>query len=41
MPNIERLINAYATIVDELDDATRPGVVDTPQRAAKAMAFSH
>ncbi|MBT7336031.1 MAG: GTP cyclohydrolase I FolE [Gammaproteobacteria bacterium] len=39
MPNIERLINAYATIVDELDDATRPGVVDTPQRAAKAMAF--
>jgi len=39
MPNIDRLIEAYTTIIDELDDVTRPGVLDTPKRAAKAMAF--
>ena len=39
MPNIDRLIEAYTNIIDELDDVTRPGVLDTPTRAAKAMAF--
>jgi GTP cyclohydrolase IA len=33
------LIQAYSTIIAEIDDLTRPGVRDTPQRAAKAMEF--
>ena len=39
MPNHDKLEAAYKTIIEELDDATRPGVLDTPKRAAKAMAF--
>lgn len=34
-----KLVEAYTTIITELDDITRPGVVDTPRRAAKAMEF--
>lgn len=33
------LVQAYATIIGEIDDLSRPGVRDTPLRAAKAMAF--
>jgi len=35
----ETLINAYRQIIEQVDDVTRPGVVDTPKRAALAMAF--
>jgi GTP cyclohydrolase I len=34
-----KLVKAYTTILTEIDDVTRPGVVDTPERAAKAMQF--
>ena len=33
------LLEAYTTIVSSVDDVTRPGVVDTPKRAAVAMEF--
>jgi GTP cyclohydrolase I len=39
MDSTSRLIDAYATIIAEIDDVTRPGVLDTPKRAAKAMQF--
>ncbi len=39
MEDVSRLIEAYATIIGEIDDVTRPGVLDTPVRAAKAMRF--
>jgi len=39
MPDTDKLIEAYTTILNELDDVARPGVVDTPKRAAKAMQF--
>lgn len=39
MTDIAKLTAAYRTIIDELDDVNRPGVLDTPTRAAKAMAF--
>jgi GTP cyclohydrolase IA len=39
MDSTSRLIEAYATIIGEIDDLTRPGVLDTPTRAAKAMMF--
>ena len=39
MDDTSRLIEAYATIIGEIDDLTRPGVLDTPTRAAKAMLF--
>jgi len=39
MPDTDKLIEAYTTIINELDDVARPGVVDTPRRAAKAMQF--
>ena len=39
MADEQRLEEAYRTIISELDDITRPGVVDTPKRAAKAMQF--
>lgn len=39
MPDTSRLIDAYSTIIAEIDDVTRPGVLDTPKRAAKAMQF--
>jgi GTP cyclohydrolase I len=39
MNDLSRLIEAYSTIIGEIDDVTRPGVVDTPKRAAKAMQF--
>lgn len=34
-----KLVEAYTTVIKEIDDVTRPGVVDTPERAAKAMQF--
>jgi GTP cyclohydrolase I len=39
MADLSKLVTAYTTIINELDDISRPGVQDTPQRAAKAMAF--
>jgi GTP cyclohydrolase IA len=39
MEDTSRLIDAYSTIIGEIDDLTRPGVLDTPARAAKAMMF--
>jgi GTP cyclohydrolase IA len=39
MEDTSRLIEAYSTIIGEIDDLTRPGVLDTPVRAAKAMMF--
>ena len=39
MSALSRLIEAYSTIIGEIDDVTRPGVVDTPTRAAKAIQF--
>ena len=35
----ETLINAYTQIIKEVDDVSRPGVVNTPARAAIAMEF--
>lgn len=39
MTDQDKLVEAYTTIISEIDDVTRPGVVDTPLRAAKAMQF--
>ncbi|XOV84945.1 MAG: GTP cyclohydrolase I FolE [bacterium] len=39
MPDNQKLIDAYTTIISAIDDVTRPGVVDTPKRAAKAIEF--
>ncbi|HEX7036484.1 MAG TPA: GTP cyclohydrolase I FolE [Pseudomonadales bacterium] len=39
MQDEARLIEAYASIIAEIDDVTRPGVLDTPKRAARAMLF--
>ncbi len=39
MPDSKKLIDAYTTIISEIDDISRPGVVDTPKRAAKAIEF--
>ena len=39
MADLSKLVSAYTTIINELDDINRPGVKDTPERAAKAMAF--
>ena len=39
MADQDKLVDAYTTIISEIDDVTRPGVVDTPKRAAKAMQF--
>ena len=39
MADLSKLVTAYTTIITELDDIRRPGVQDTPKRAAKAMAF--
>ena len=39
MSDLSRLIEAYSTIIGEIDDVTRLGVVDTPTRAAKAIQF--
>ena len=39
MPDTEKLVEAFRTIINELDDVSRPGVLDTPMRAAKAMEF--
>jgi GTP cyclohydrolase I len=33
------LTDAYQSIIESVDDVTRPGVVDTPKRAALAMQF--
>jgi GTP cyclohydrolase I len=35
----ESLISAYRQIIELVDDVSRPGVADTPKRAALAMEF--
>jgi GTP cyclohydrolase I len=35
----ESLVSAYRQIIELVDDVSRPGVVDTPRRAAVAMEF--
>ena len=39
MDREQRLTEAYQQIIEEVDDVSRPGVADTPKRAALAMAF--
>jgi GTP cyclohydrolase I len=39
MSDSNRLLEAYSTIIGEVDDVDRPGVRDTPRRAAEAMRF--
>jgi len=39
MDKREALLGAYTTIVEQVDDVERPGVKDTPRRAADAMLF--
>ena len=39
MTDQDKLVEAYTTIISEIDDVNRPGVVDTPLRAAKAIKF--
>lgn len=39
MADEAKLVEAYTSIISELDDIDRPGVTDTPKRAAKAMQF--
>jgi len=36
---LDILIDAYREIIGQVDDLSRPGVVDTPKRAAVAMEF--
>jgi GTP cyclohydrolase I len=39
MDREQLLRQAYAAILGQFDDASRPGLSDTPRRAAEAMAF--
>ncbi len=39
MSRLDILIDAYREIIGQVDDLSRPGVVDTPKRAAVAMEF--
>ena len=39
MRDRDRLLEAFMTIIEEVDDIDRPGVVDTPRRAADSMLF--
>ena len=39
MDKLDVLIDAYRQIIRQVDDVSRPGVVDTPKRAALAMEF--
>jgi GTP cyclohydrolase I len=39
MSDYAKLAEAYTTIISEIDDVNRAGVIDTPRRAAKAMQF--
>ena len=39
MDRTETLTNAYRQIIEQVDDISRPGVLDTPKRAAVAMEF--
>ena len=39
MRDRDRLLEAFTTIIEEVDDIDRPGVVDTPRRAADSMLF--
>jgi GTP cyclohydrolase I len=36
---IDTLTGAYRQIIEQVDDTSRPGVLDTPKRAAVAMDF--
>lgn len=37
--SVEKFQHAYRTIIGEVDDLNRPGLLDTPKRAAKAFAY--
>lgn len=39
MDKLHLLTDAYRTIIAQVDDVSRPGVADTPKRAALAMEF--
>lgn len=39
MDRIDTLTGAYRQIIEQVDDTSRPGVLDTPKRAAVAMDF--
>ena len=39
MDRTETLTDAYRQIIEQVDDINRPGVLDTPKRAAVAMEF--
>ena len=39
MDRTETLTDAYRQIIEQVDDINRPGVLDTPKRAAVAMNF--
>ena len=39
MDRTEVLTAAYRQIIEQVDDINRPGVLDTPKRAAVAMEF--
>jgi GTP cyclohydrolase I len=39
MDKRDALLNAYSTIIEQVDDLSRPGVAGTPKRAAEAMLF--
>ncbi len=39
MDKRDALLNAYSTIIEQVDDLSRPGVTGTPKRAAEAMLF--
>ena len=39
MEKRDALLSAYTTIIEQVDDVERPGVIDTPKRAADAMLF--
>ena len=39
MRDRDRLLEAFTTIIEQVDDIERPGVVDTPRRAADSMLF--
>ncbi len=39
MRDPQRLLEAYTAIIEDIDDVDRPGVRDTPRRAAEAMLF--
>ena len=39
MADLSKLVTAYTTIINELDDISRPGVQDTPSGPPKPWPF--